>query len=242
MLGPGGQLLHHPPSDRRVAFKQPSVKLSIARHPGTLRPGPRGYGLRMLVKWITCRAADRAAFGLGQQAWAGLHGVPGFLGQAGGWSHTTADTAQIFGFWSDPTNYQTFMDRTHDRIAAAQTGTFEELRVRVFNHRLDIGTGVPLDFSPVSLLRIAHCQVRPGRPTDFVRVQADLGNPGLAAAPGMRGGVFAQRGDSEFLVLTAWRTAEDHQRYRDESFGSPHATAQPATDLVAVEHRWTVPG
>ena len=77
----------------------------------------------MLVKWITCRAVDRAAFNLGQQAWSGLHGRPGFLGQAGGWSSTAADIAQIFGFWSDRSSYRTFMDDAHDRIAAAQTGT-----------------------------------------------------------------------------------------------------------------------
>jgi len=203
----------------------------------------------MLVKWITCRAADRAAFDRGQRAWAGLRGIPGFLGQAGGWSGNAADIAQIFGFWSDQSSYQTFMDRAHDRIAAAQTATFDELQVRLFQHRLDIGDGFPSDLSTVSLLRLAHCRVRERGQVHFVRSQADVWNPGMAASHGMRGGVFAQRGDSEFLVLSAWRTAHDHQRYRDEIFGSLYARAGHAVDLesvagdvVGLVPDWTVPG
>jgi hypothetical protein len=203
----------------------------------------------MLVKWITCRASDRAAFGLGQQGWAELHGVPGFLGQGGGWSSNTAGLAQIFGFWSDPASYRAFMDQAHDRIAAGQAGTFDEPRVRVLDRRLDVGQGFPVDLSAVSLLRLAHCRVREGRRAHFVRAQAEVWNPGMAAAPGMCGGVFAQRGEAEFLVLSAWRTAAAHQRYLDNRFDRLRARAGLATDLDAVtgdvvdlEPSWTVLG
>jgi hypothetical protein len=201
----------------------------------------------MLVKWITCWASDRAAFGLGQRAWAELQDVPGFLGQSGGWSRNTAGVAHIFGFWSDPSSYQAFMDRAHNRIAAGQLGTFDAVQVRIFGQRLDIGHGFPVDHSAVSLLRLAHCHVRQRRQAHFVRTQAEVWNPGMAAAPGMRGGVFAQNGEAEFLVLSAWRTAGDHQRYLDERFGQLCERAGLTTDLDAVtgdlvelEPRWTV--
>ena len=208
-----------------------------------------GYGLSMLVKWITCWASDQDAFSLGQQAWTELHGVPGFLGQGGGWSSITAGVAQIFGFWRDPSSYLAFMDWGHDRIAAAQVGTFDELRIRTFNRRLDIGHGFPLDLSVVSLLRLAHCHVRERRQAHFVRAQTELWNPGMAAAPGMCGGVFAQNGEVEFLVLSAWRTAGHHQRYLKERFGQLHDRAGLTVnlealtgDLVALEPNWTVLG
>ena len=203
----------------------------------------------MLVKWITCWATDRAAFSRGQQVWAELHGVPGFLGQGGGWSRTTAGVAQIVGFWSDSSSYQTFMDGAHDRIAAAQVGAFDRLRVRVFGRRLDIGPGFPVGFSGVSLLRLAHCHVRERRQSHVVRAQAEVWNPGMAASDGMCGGVFAQGGESEFLALSAWRTTEDHQRYLDERFHRLRETAGLAVDLDAVtgdvvdlEPSWIVPG
>lgn len=208
-----------------------------------------GYGVSVLVKWITCGATDRAAFGLGQQAWAELHGVPGFLGQGGGWSRNAVGVAQIFGFWSDVSSYQAFMDRAHDRVATAQVGTFDELRVRVFGRRLDIGHGFPVDFSAASLLRLAHCHVRERRQAHFVRAQTEVWNPGMAASPGMCGGVFAQSGEAEFLVLSAWRTTGDHQRYLDERFGQLRERAGLTVDLDAVtgdlvdiEPSWTVIG
>jgi hypothetical protein len=141
------------------------------------------------------------------------------------------------------------MDRTHDRIAAGQESTFDELRVRTFGQRLDIGHGFLVDLSAVSLMRLAHCQIWERHPADFVRAQAEVWNPGMAAAAGMCGGIFAQSGEAEFVVLSAWRTAGDHQRYLDERFvqlsGRARLTTDPDAvtgDLVDLEPSWTVPG
>ncbi|MCU7730043.1 YdbC family protein [Actinoplanes sp. KI2] len=203
----------------------------------------------MLVKWITCRPTDRAAFGLGQQAWARLHGTPGFLGQGGGWSRETPGVAQIFGFWSDQPSYQSFMDDAHDLIAAAQTGTFDDLRVHVLDQRLGIAHGLPAGLGGASLLRLAHCHVPEHRRDHFIQAQARVWNPGMAASHGMRGGVFAEGAETEFLVLSAWETPADHQRYLDERFHRLRATARPEVDLDAItgdlvnlEPSWTVLG
>ena len=203
----------------------------------------------MLVKWITCRATDRVAFGLGQQMWAQLHGVPGFLGQAGGWSRETPGVAQIFGFWSDSSSYQDFMGGAHDRIAAAQTGTFDGLRVHVFDQRLGIGRGFPAGLAGASLLRLAHCHVPEHRRDHFVQMQADVWNPGMAASPGMCGGVFAAGAEGEFLVLSAWEATADHQSYLDERLHQLRDAARSVVDLDAItgdlvdlEPLWTVLG
>ncbi|BBH67915.1 DUF4937 domain-containing protein [Actinoplanes sp. OR16] len=203
----------------------------------------------MLVKWITCRVTGRAAFDLGQRAWAQLHSVDGFLGQGGGWSRETPGVAQIFGFWSDPAAYQAFMDGAHDRIAAAQAGTFGDISVRVLDQRLGIAAGLPAGLAGSSLLRLAHCRVRGHRRDHFVQMQALVWNPGMAASGGMRGGVLAEGAEAEFLVVSGWETAADHQRYLDERFHRLREAADPAADLEAItgdlidiEPGWTVFG
>ncbi len=202
-----------------------------------------------MVKWITCWATDRAAFGLGQQAWAELRGVPGFLGQCGGWSRNTPGVAQILGFWGSRAGYERFMADAHDRIAAAQTGAFDEIRVRVLDRKLTIGPDLLVGLSAASLLRLARCQVREGRQAHFVQAQVEVWNPGMAGAPGMCGGVFAQNSESEFLVLSGWRTVGDHQLYLDERAGQLREAAgltadldSVSGDLVDLEPTWTVIG
>jgi len=91
------------------------------------------YGRRMLIKWVRCRVADREAFHRGQLAWAGLRGMPGFRGQCGGWSRHDPDRAHILGFWADEPSYRAFMAGAHDRLAAAQIGSYAELEVRLFD-------------------------------------------------------------------------------------------------------------
>jgi heme-degrading monooxygenase HmoA len=203
----------------------------------------------VLVKWITCGTTSSAAFGRGQQAWDQLDNVPGFLGQGGGWSRKTPGAAQIFAFWSDPASYQVFMDGPHDRIAAAQLGTFDNIQVRVFRQRLGIASGLPAGLAGSSLLRVAHCNVRKHRRDHFVQVQTEVWNPGMATSRGMRGGVFSERTEAEFLVLSAWETAADHQRYLDHRFSELRNRAESAGDLDAItgdlvelEPSWTVLG
>ena len=86
-----------------------------------------------LVKWVVCRAADRAAFHRAQLAWARLRDVPGFLGQRGGWSRRDDSVAHIVGCWADRAAYDAFMNGVHDGIAAGQAGTYTAIEVRLFD-------------------------------------------------------------------------------------------------------------
>ncbi|GIM93213.1 hypothetical protein Ato02nite_050060 [Paractinoplanes toevensis] len=118
----------------------------------------------------------------------------------------------------------------HDRIAAAQVGTCDEIRVRVLDQILTVGADLLVGLSVASLLRLAHCHVREHSQAHFVQAQAEVWNPGMTGAPGMCGGVFAQNGESEFLALSAWRTVGDHQLYLDERFGQLREKAELASE------------
>jgi hypothetical protein len=200
-----------------------------------------------LIKWIRCRVAHRENFSRGQQAWAELRGLPGFLGQGGGWSRYEPGLAHVFACWADRPSYEAFMAGTHDRIAPAQADTYREIVVRLFEHRMDIGERVASHIESASLARLAHCHVRATRQAHFLQAQAEVWNPAMTHAAGMRGGVFAQRGESEFLVLSLWRSALDHQRYLSEHFpdlrrrsGAADDLDEITGDLVDLEPAWTV--
>ncbi len=155
--------------------------------------------------------------------------------------------AHLFARWRNQRDHQRFLAGAHDRLAADQVGTYDAIEVRLWEHRLDIGVGFPSDFSAGSVVRLAHCQVKAGRGEHFVRAQAEVWNPGMQAAPGMRGGVFAARGQTEFLVLSLWKSMADHERYRADHFPDLRREARAADDLdditgdlLELEPAWTV--
>lgn len=136
------------------------------------------------------------------------------------------------------------MAAAHDRFAAEQEASYRGIEVRLVDRRLDIGGGFLAGFADVSVVRLAHCHVKPGRREHFVAAQARVWNPGMTSAPGMRGGVFAERGAAEFLVLSTWASIADHERYVDERFPRLRQRSDLADitgDVVDLEPAWTVP-
>ncbi|WP_333766628.1 YdbC family protein [Streptomyces sp. IBSBF 2435] len=201
----------------------------------------------MLVKWIRCGVLDRAGFDRGQRRWAALREQPGFHGQAGGWSRSQPGVAHLFAFWDGQASYDAFMAGSHDATAAAQTGTFEMLAVRMFTRRLDVKVGFEPRFSDTDLLRVALCKVRPERIDHFVQMQERVWNPAMAGSPGMLRGVFAESTESDFLVLSAWDTATERGKYREGAVARLSDRADldgdvvsVAGDVVDVVQAWTV--
>lgn len=201
----------------------------------------------MMIKWIRCHVVDVDAFDRGQQAWSELSSLPGFLGQGGGWSRHESGIAHVFTWWNDQQVYQAFMTDTHDHLAANQAGIYDTIKIRLLEHHLDIGAGFPLNFADGALLRLAHCQVRAGRQEHFIRAQTDVWNPGMHSAPGMRGGVFTRRGNTEFVVLSLWTSVADHERYNTDRFPNLQRRALPAddldtltSDLIDLNPTWTI--
>jgi hypothetical protein len=178
----------------------------------------------VLLNWIRCAVADRPAFGRGQLGWAGLRGVPGFLGQWGGWS----GDAHVVALWSSSDSHADFLAGPHDALAAGQVGTYSSADVRLFS-----ASPIGGSFGGGGVPRLAHCFVHADRVAHFRRVHREVWNPGMAGAPGFVGGVFGAR-DREFLVVTQWESAAAHARYQGEAFPAPHAAAAPAGDLESI--------
>lgn len=176
-----------------------------------------------------------------------LSTLSGFIGQGGGWSHREPNVAHVFSCWIDRAHHQTFIDGVHDRVAAGQAATYRAIEVEFFDHLLDIGTPFRGDFTDAAVLRLAYCQVRSGRQQHFVNAQKQVWNPGMTASPGMLGGLFASDAQTDFLVLSMWRSLADHERYRNERFPQLRDRAAVTDDvdhingdLIDVEHAWQV--
>ncbi|MEU4209086.1 YdbC family protein [Streptomyces sp. NPDC026206] len=201
----------------------------------------------MLVKWIRCTVVDRRGFERGQRKWAGLLGEPGFRGQGGGWSRARSDVVHLFGFWESRAFYDSFMARSHDRLAASQAGTFKNAQVRLFEHRFDVKVGFRPQFTDADVVRFAHCRVREDRVEHFTLMQEKVWNPAMAGSPGMLRGVFGEAPGQEFLVLSMWNSVAEHGKYRADRVERLGLRAQTEADVAAItgdvveiEQAWTV--
>lgn len=201
----------------------------------------------MLVKWTRCTVVDRRGFERGQRKWAGLLGEKGFQGQGGGWGRGHPGTAHIFSFWESRAFYDSFMARSHDRLAAAQAGTYNNLRTTLFDHRFDVRTGFAPRFTEADVVRIAHCRVHEERAEHFALMQEKVWNPAMAGSPGMVRGLFAEAPGPEFLILSMWQSAAEHGKYRVERLERLALRTQLDADvarlsggIVDLEPSWTV--
>lgn len=205
----------------------------------------------MICKWVVCQATDREAFDRGQRAWTDLAALPGFLGQAGGWSAAVPGQAHVFGFWADRKSYDAFMAAGHDRLAAEHRSSYREIEVRLFDVTLEIGTFRPAELTRTEVVRLAHCLVRPDRREHFVAVQQDVWIPAMSSAAGMLGGTFGERDRgperAEFLVLSLWESAGEQHDYSSGSVRRLRRAANAAEDiehlvgaLIELEPAWTV--
>lgn len=197
---------------------------------------------------MRCTVVDRVGFERGQRKWAGLLGEPGFLAQGGGWSRSRQGVAHLFSFWESRAFYDSFMARSHDRLAASQAGTYHNVRVRLFQYRFDVKTGFLPTFADADLLRVAHYRVHRERAEHFALMQMKVWNPAIAGSPGMLRGVFAEaEPDCEFLVLSMWKSAAERAKYRTDRVERLALRAQTGADVVGVtgdvidmEPSWTV--
>lgn len=230
------------------------VRRAVAarRRRGTLsdnEPAPLRwpYDGAVLVKWIRCTVTDLRGFEQGQRRWAGLLGEPGFRGQGGGWSRGRPGVAHIFSFWESRPFYDSFMARSHDRLAAAQSGTQRNLRAKIFDHRFDVKTGFEPHFADADVVRVAHCRVHADRAEHFALMQEKVWNPAMAGSPGMLRGLFGQAPGNEFVVLSMWQSVAERGKYRPERIERLSLRARTdadvmalAGDVVRLEPSWTV--
>lgn len=155
--------------------------------------------------------------------------------------------AHVFGFWESRAFYDSFMARSHDRLAAAQSGTFKNIQVKLFDHRFDVKTGFEPRFTDADVVRVAHCTVRADRAEHYTLMQQKVWNPAMAGSPGMVRGLFGDAPGDEFLVLSMWRSAAEHGKYQVDRVERLSVRAQTDVDIAAVtgdivelESTWTV--
>ena len=155
--------------------------------------------------------------------------------------------AHIFAFWESRAFYDSFMARSHDRLAATQSGTFKDAQVKLFDYRFDVKTGFEPRFTDSDLVRVALCRVHEERVEHFTLMQEKVWNPAMAGSPGMIRGMFAEAPGHEFLVLSMWRSEAEHGKYRTERVERLALRAQTEADIssltgdiVELESTWTV--
>lgn len=197
----------------------------------------------MLIKLIklVVISEHRDRFAEGQRKWEGLRQVAGFCGQTGGWRVDDPLQAVVLGIWRDCAAYDHFMADVHDDVFAssAQDGTYSSSEVTRWARVLDIPGDVqdlPLAVAGGAFLRIARCDLKPGRREHFIEAQQTIWNPGMAGAGGLLAGVFCESEESpnRLLVCTLWRSEADHTRYREGVFHDLRARAEVDLDCASV--------
>jgi hypothetical protein len=205
------------------------------------------------IKWITCsvRDGDRDRFDAAQRSWSQIADQPGLIAQAGGWD-LAAPAACVLGCWTGAQEYRDFMAGRHDQVAAGsgQAGTYQAIEVATGASELTMPGAAGSLGAAVSggvFLRVADCQVRPGRREHFVAAQRETWLPAMAAADGMLGGLFSRLGEYRYLVTTWWSSAGAHDRYAREDVPALRRAAGAADDVaslrgygVALEPGWLV--
>lgn len=177
----------------------------------------------------------------------GAAGGAGLQGTGRGFSRARPGVAHVFTFWESRTFYDSFMARSHDRLAATQSGTFKDQQVKLFDYRFDVKTGFEPRFTDADLVRVAHCRVHEERAEHFALMQEKVWNPAMAGSPGMIRGLFGEAPGPEFLILSMWQSAAEHGKYRAERVERLALRTQIEADvasltgdLVDLEPGWTV--
>lgn len=142
--------------------------------------------------------------------------------------------AHTFAFWESRAFYDSFMARSHDRLAASQSGTYKDQQVKLFEYRFDVKTGFEPRFTDSDLVRVALCRVHEERVEHFTLMQEKVWNPAMAGSPGMIRGMFAEAPAHEFMILSMWRSAAEHGKYRTERVERLALRAQTETDIAAL--------
>jgi hypothetical protein len=153
----------------------------------------------------------------------------------------------VFAFWENRVFYDSFMAREHDRLAAAQSGMYKDMRVKLFDYRFDVKTGFEPHFTDADVVRVAHSRVYEDRVDHFALTQQRVWNPAMAGSPGMLRGVVGEAPGHEFLVLSMWQSSAERGKYRPASIARLSARAETERDVetltgdvVRLEPSWTV--
>ncbi len=218
----------------------------------------------MLLKAIQCHVLpeQQELFSRGQEHWAALSPLPGFVGQQGGWQQSTA---WVFGWWQDWEDYSAFMANHHDPIFddSLQSGTYRSSEISFWKSlpSAQIDRRRNLKHTPQSpanalalnpdaekvepqhdLILLELLQLAPGAWADFDDFLTWRWRPGLAGAGGLASARICQHRKlpGRYLSWSRWQASADPigmARLLQPGFRLPHRRTQLFRSLSQIQIR-----
>lgn len=217
---------------------------------------------KLLGKLITCNVLpeQRRPFSIAQQAWQKTALSPGFVSQLGGWKQHTSSSVHhsinpsenqsiILATWQNRQSLESFMTHLHDDIYEqnAQKNTYLNCKIEFLNQLFTMPSergNEPAVTDKPALMRMADCEVLPGRVEHFIDVQKNVWGPAMAQAQGMMGGHFWQfvghdsdqnnQQTNRFLVTTFWKDQRCHDLYVKQQLPLIKARAEVDLDIKVI--------
>lgn len=94
----------------------------------------------MFIKLIICEVLPdkKQLFSEAQKAWQLCKEANGFIGQVGGWSNVSNNTAILVGFWKNKWALEHFMATLHDQILHQnqQQDTYKNIHIYHFDYKI----------------------------------------------------------------------------------------------------------
>jgi hypothetical protein len=207
----------------------------------------------MLLKAIRCQISpeEQAKFAEGQQRWAALAELPGFISQQGGWND---NDAWVFGWWQDWQHYSAFMAEQHDPIYAQtqQAASIQKSEISFWQSlpsaQLDRTRNLCAD-GQAHVILIEMLQLAPGAWADFDDFLKWRWRPGLAGAAGLATAQICQHRKlpGKYLACSRWLASADPVgmgRLLQPGFKLPHRRTQLFKSLaqskIRIEPDWQV--
>lgn len=180
----------------------------------------------MIIKWTVCSVpvSDHRVFSYHQHDWKKISNVKGLLGRIGGWNIKNPIEACTLTFFRDIDSYQLFLKSGYAELMHRSESAERFLFVdsHVYQKEIDIfGFSHEQVFASITdcghLLKIGDCQIREEKKEDFLLMQRSVWNLGMANAPGMTTGLFAEsiQDVSRYLILTRWRNRGEYQAFEE---------------------------
>jgi hypothetical protein len=218
----------------------------------------------MLLKAIQCHVLPehKELFSRGQEHWATISSLPGFVAQQGGWQ---SSTAWVFGWWQNWDDYSAFMAKSHDPIfhGNSQEGTFRSSEISFWqsmpsakiDRRRNLkhtptapASSISLDpdaadVEPVhDLILLELLQLAPGAWADFDDFLTWRWRPSLAGAGGLASARICQHRKlpGRYLSWSRWQAGADPigmARLLQPGFRLPHRRTQLFRSLSQLQIR-----
>ena len=168
--------------------------------------------------------SEQRIFSYRQQKWKKIENTKGLLGRIGGWNIKNPLEACTLTFFRDLEAFQGFQQHSsNDLIYPCESSNrFTQVESQVYQKKVDIfGLLNEQVFASMKecghFLKIGTCQIREEKRDEFLLMQQSVWNLGMANAPGMTTGLFAEstQDAAQFLIVTRWKSRGEYQAFEE---------------------------